>query len=288
MRNVGIAGSISYDKIGNIESLGGITYNLLSLALDRRIKIFPVTYLGKDIKKEFMSLMTPNIDLKYVIEIEMTNRNVLHVYNNERYEFITPYSPEIDISLLENMDEDIELILINPVMGWEFKYETLNRIKELKIPFKMLDVHSLTLGIKENGERFQKMLEKEESRILIENFDIIQMNMREYYALVHSFFPEGIEIFPDDKIIIVSDAEKGAYIYNKKRLEHYVSKNPEKKHIIGAGDIFSGIFISFFLNTKDPFLSVKNTVEILERINGDSILDKINSIKEKYNYLSGI
>lgn len=288
MKKVAIAGCISFDKINNIDSLGGITYNILSLSLDKELKIFPVTYIGKDIKKEFISLIPPNVDLKYVIEIEKTNRNVLHIYNNERFEFITTYSPEIDIDTLKSINEEIELILINPVMGWEFSYETLKKIKELKFPLKMLDVHSLTLGIRENGERFKKILQREEREILIESFDIIQMNMQEYYALVHKTFPESLQSFPDDRIIIVSDAEKGASIYHNKKLEHYISKKPEKKHIIGAGDIFSGIFISFFLKTRDPFLSIKNTVDVMEKINGDRIIDKINSVKEKFYNISGL
>lgn len=288
MKNVAISGCVSYDKIGNVFSLGGITYNVLSLSLDKEIEVFPITYIGKDLKEEFLSLLSSNVDLKYVIEIENTNRNILHIYNNERYEFITTFSPEININMLTKIEEEIEFILINPVMGWEFSFETLKEIKKIPIPSKMIDIHSLALGIKGNGERYQKVLRPDESEILIDSFDIIQMNMREYYAMVQKKFPVGIEYFGPEKIIIVSDAEKGAYIYNNKKLKHFSSSNPSKKHIVGAGDIFSGIFISFFLKMKDPFDSVKNTVDVMERINGDTIIEKIDSIKEKYFKIIGL
>uniref|UniRef100_A0A7C4YBI2 Carbohydrate kinase PfkB domain-containing protein n=1 Tax=candidate division WOR-3 bacterium TaxID=2052148 RepID=A0A7C4YBI2_UNCW3 len=288
MNNVIVSGAISYDRIDNIYSLGGITYNILSLSLDKNINVFPVTFIGKDIKEEFVELMEVNVNLKYTIEIEKTNRNVLHIYNDERYEFLTTFSPEIEIDMIKKVREQSRLILINPVMGWEFNLQTLKEIRNLDIPYKMMDIHSFALGTKENGERFKRLLNDDESETIKESFDIIQMNMREYYAFVHKDFPEGIDYFPKEKIVIVSDAERGAYVYHDRKLEHFSSKNPLKKHIVGAGDIFSGLFISFFLEKNEPFDSVRRSVECMENINGDTILEKINSIKEKFKRLKGL
>ena len=281
--DIGVAGCLSLDIIKThsytAKSIGGIAYNILTLCADRDMVVYPITYIGHDLMEEFLKILPENCDRSCIKKCTGDNVNTIHVLGEKRYEFITPMSPKIDIDMLLCPDT-LDVLFLNPVMGWEFTQETLQQINRVKADLKMMDVHNMTLGIGENGRRYRIRLSETTTKTIIENFHIIQMNKEEFFYFTGCQFPEGIKSMPEDKIFFITLDKEGAAVYYNNKLEYYSPQNIYTEDIIGAGDIAGSLFLLNYIKTKDPLFSGKLTVTMMNGLRGKDIISKVNSIKE--------
>ena len=280
---IGVSGCLSFDKIESpeftIQSWGGIAYNLLTLSLHKDAEVYPITYVGLDLKESLFKLLPENVSTECIRIANATNRNTIHVLGENRYEFITPYAPEISIEMLSCPGE-MELLMLNPVMGWEFSMDTLESIDRVNSRIKMIDVHNLTLGTHESGRRYRISLDKRLVDTILKKFHIIQMNREEYNSFTGKEYPEGLKDLPETIIFFITLASEGATVVYDRRIETFKPQRIFNQDIIGAGDISGSIFALSFLFTGDPFISCERTVRIMEHLEGNKLEEKIESIKQ--------
>ena len=280
---IGVSGCLSFDIIKlpdfSIQSWGGIAYNILTLSLCTDATIYPITYVGNELKDALFKIFPANVSCECVKISNATNRNTIHVSGENRYEFITPHAPEIDIDMF-HCPGKMEFLLLNPVMGWEFSLETLNQIEQVNAKITMIDVHNLTLGMHKSGERYRIYLDKKLVETILDKFHIIQMNRDEYTSFTGKKYPEGLRNLPERTIFFITLSKDGATVVHRGRWETFKPKIVFKKDIIGAGDISGSIFALSFLKTGDPFLSCERTVRIMEHLKGKTLEEKIESIKQ--------
>jgi len=282
MKRVAVCGSVSYDIVhrkGRVyESWGGIIFNILSLSLDNTLNIIPVTYVGSDRLSALLKILPLNISTKKILISNGTNVNRLHIIDeNNRIEFITPLSPQIELNHLKELS-NVDFLHINPVMGKEFSIQTLEDITKFFSCKKMIDIHSMLLGIDKNGKRYFRNLTAKEEDIIFSYFDIIQMNERESQIIMKGRF-NSFNSFPYSKIILITKGAKGVLV-NYKNITVEIGVERKEGNSIGAGDIFSGAFISMYLKTEDPFESAKFGAKIASQsIGPNTIQEKIQQIK---------
>jgi len=280
---IGVSGCLSFDIIKNpefsIQSWGGIAYNLLTLSLCEDAEVYPITYVGVELKERLYKLLPENVSTECIRISNATNRNTIHLFGENRYEFITPYAPEISIEMLSCPGE-MELLMLNPVMGWEFSMDTLESIDRVNSRIKMIDVHNLTLGTHESGRRYRISLDKRLVDTILKKFHIIQMNREEYNSFTGKEYPEGLKDLPETIIFFITLASEGATVVYDRRIETFKPQRIFNQDIIGAGDISGSIFALSFLFTGDPFISCERTVRIMEHLEGNKLEEKIESIKQ--------
>ena len=280
---IGVSGCLSFDIIKSpefsIQSWGGIAYNLLPLSLHRDAEVYPITYVGIELKECLFKLLPENVSTECIRISNATNRNTIHLFGENRYEFITPYAPGIDIEMLSCPGE-MELLMLNPVMGWEFSLNTLESIDMVNSKIKMIDVHNLTLGRHENGRRYRISLDRKLVDTILRKFHIIQMNREEYNSFTGKEYPKGLKELPETVIFFITLAGEGATVVYDRRIETFNPNRVFNKDVIGAGDISGSIFALSFLLTGDPFISCERTVGIMEHLKGNKLEEKIESIRQ--------
>ena len=275
--NVTVVGNINHDIIVSSEgkttdSLGGIVYNIVTLAEvgGSFIKIFPVSFIGRDEKRKFDKLIAPypNVLITGVVEIsEGTNINYLRYTNcNEREELTQFFTGEITYEMIEKF-LDVDVVHFNFISGYDVALDTIVKVREKTDALIFLDVHSLVLK-KETTQRHYRCVAQWKD--WIKGVDIIQMNITELFyftcnpinvrendideikSIIKMLLEEGI------KIVIVTVGEKGVYLGYKEKVYFFRQKyRYATRDTTGCGDIFSSAFLTKYLATHDAFISVE-------------------------------
>ncbi len=253
------------------KSFGGILYNILPLAIlaPANLVISPVCNLGSDIYKKVLSYLKrfDNIDLRGISRVRENNNHV-HLFYDGRWnkkEILENLVPRISFSQIEAY-LNYEWLLINFISGLDIALETLQEMRKRSDSRFFMDIHSLTLGIKKNGQRFFKVpvLWREYLKIA----DIVQMNFKEMQILSGSYLKSKSDIRGfshcilnlGPKMLLVTCGRKGALLYYKKRgrimsFQTSVLQVRDFADPTGCGDVFSSGFLLAYLKTKDPELS---------------------------------
>ncbi len=274
--SVGIVGTINNDVVMGDESdyndLGGIMYNILALHYlsGGKILIKPVTYYGYDIAERLNYYLQdkPNISTENLHRLNVNNPLVkLWDLGDFGKKEIKQFSlPAIPSKMLTSVME-CDLVLINYISGQDIEVDTLLKFRESYSGLIYIDIHSLTLGIKENGERYYRQPQRWKE--IITCGDMIQMNLMEARTLL-GYNNIGADELGDDilnpilteftkygaKAVLLTLGDNGAKISfgegGKVSIYDSVPKitEPTKGEATGCGDIFAAAFILSILNGR--------------------------------------
>lgn len=305
MFNITIIGTINKDTIifpdGRAkQSFGGILFNILALSYlgQDKVKLFPVCNLGYDVFSEVMAYLEDrkNVDVGGTIKVKKKNNHAFLYYDKtgERKEVLKYSVPKLlfkDIKLFLKSD----VILVNFISGFDSSLATLKKIRKNSDALIFMDLHSLTLGIKKDGRRFQRPPYRWKE--WISQADILQLNLLELLTLAKKELKTLKEIkdFSEKilnsgvKFILVTNGEKSGYFISKYKNKAKVQrvKVPKIEKVVdttGCGDIFSSAFIIYYLKNKDHKKSFEFANFIATqrcRYSGIENLKKLQKIKAK-------
>jgi sugar/nucleoside kinase (ribokinase family) len=256
---ISVVGTINRDVVidpkgRRFESLGGIVYNTVALALLCPDKtVLPVAYCGTDSFDELTELLSDfqNVSLSGIVEHKGgCNENLLRYVNLEkREEVLTARVPPIDENMIR-FSLDSELVLLNFISGFDLELDTARELRSSFGGTVYMDVHSLTLGIGESGIRFEKRVEnwKEWASCA----DVIQMNKREATLFA------GVDKSPEQVSLLICEAGPGLCLvtlggegvlvssFDEGTAEQNLvpTVRVEVRDTTGCGDVFAAAFIS--------------------------------------------
>lgn len=263
---IAVLGSLNEDFINHIgkekHSFGGILYNLAALSIllpDSRVR--PVAFLGTNVwpKAARLTQNFRRLDWGSARKLKRkTNRvHLSYLPSGEKREILKYPVPAFAWRMLAPVLCS-DGLLLNFISGWEISPALFKKLRARFSGLIYVDLHSLLLGMKKDGERFSRLPKDWETFL---HADFVQMNQKEW-ELVSGlpFRRENLIHFCNRwekkkwRAVIVTLAEKGAFLVCRDGALTVRScpapnvRNPEQT---GAGDFFSAGFLSAVLQGKD-------------------------------------
>lgn len=280
--HITVIGHICNDVIHNpdgeeVKGYGGIYYSLVSLAnlLDENVIIYPVFGIGS---KDYNNLIEDlskykNIDTSGIYKTE-GQTNTVHLYyqnDSHRIECSLDIAKPIPFKKIKPY-LDVNMLLINMISGFDITLETLDEIRiavrDEGTPI-YLDLHSLTLGISEDGKRFRRPVS--DWRRWLFMLHAVQMNEEEAAGLSIESKDEEYLIKQitslDTNNVIITRGANGCTLYkdvHKKihKYEYKIENNIKTVDTTGCGDVFAAAYCAKYLYVKD----VEQSVEYANRV----------------------
>lgn len=197
MRRIGILGSLVWDEIHGrdpaappVEEWGGIAYALASL--DAHVaddwEIVPLIKVGRDLApraRQFLGSLSHLAPGARGIEVPVpTNRVVLRYESTERRcERMSGGVPGWTWSELGPMVRDLDALYLNFISGFEMCLGTAQALRHGFAGPIFTDLHSLFLGMREDGIRTLQPLSN--AAEWLGCFDVVQCNEEELAQLGH-------------------------------------------------------------------------------------------------------
>ena len=195
MRRVGVLGSLVWDEIHGrdpraapVEEWGGIAYALAGMdaALPPGWEIVPLVKVGRDLSAEsqaFLRTLSRLAPGARCIEVPSpNNRVVLHYQNAERRcERMSGGVPAWTWPELGPLVADLDAVYVNFISGFELGLGTAQALRQAFPGSIYADLHSLFLGMRQDGIRILQPLPDAPSWFGC--FDVIQMNEDEMRQL---------------------------------------------------------------------------------------------------------
>jgi 2-dehydro-3-deoxygluconokinase len=267
-----VIGHLCLDEIhhpgGRISgSYGGIWFTVATLAnvLPAGDVVRPVFGVGKEDHAQLLEAIAalPNVDASGIFRMQGPTNRVALRYNSgpERAEVSRDISEPIPLKKISPA-LDTDLVLVNMISGFDVTLETLDEIRmrtrDQKIPV-FFDVHSLTLGVRDNSERFRRTVDTWRRWLFM--LHTVQMNEAEAGALT----PEGYDeenlvkqaLALNTQALCVTRGSAGCTVYTN-----------EKKHIVrhdvpgvpaggavdptGCGDVFGAAYCAHLAHSDRP------------------------------------
>lgn len=195
MPRIGVVGSLVWDVIhgrdpsqGPVEEWGGIAYALAGMdaALPPDWEIVPLIKVGSDMAPEaraFMGSLRRLTPGGRCVEVPVANnRVVLHYQSTERRcERMAGGVPGWNWAELGPMVKDLDAIYVNFISGFEMCLGTAGHLRRGFAGPILADLHSLFLGMGQDGIRVLQPLAAPEQWFSC--FDVVQMNEEEMLQL---------------------------------------------------------------------------------------------------------
>lgn len=253
-------------------SLGGIAYNICTLsALEgENAQIYPVCNVGKDSYQRIIKFLAKysNIQLDGIKKVSEKHNTCSLYYdkNQNRKEFLEGKVRALNFNQIQPF-LDSEAILINFISGWDVSLKVLQKIRKEFGGLIFMDLHSLTLGIDKNKQRFLR--QPKNWKAYVKCSDILQMNKIELETVLNKRLNSGgltstikkiLKLGP--QIFLLTLGNKGAMVGWNKGKQFSLKKItgiPPRKVVdnIGCGDVFSGAFLSSYLTNKKIIKSAR-------------------------------
>lgn len=205
---------------------------------------------------ELFERLYKQIDLSLSEDVLEMPEVFLHTSGeSERREVYKNIAGNLSFSKLENLSR-FDGILINMITGFDISLEQIKWLRENYSGLIYLDVHTLSRGLDEKGNRkFRQIPNVEE---WLNCVDILQCNESELKTIYDRQSEEvsaqwilncGV------KILIITKAENGtvAFFRNERGID-FLKINGEKivvKNTIGCGDIFGATFFYSYIRSRD-------------------------------------
>ncbi len=259
------------------EGYGGIFYSLATLAniADSNTKIFPVFGVGSKDYPQLIERLSAyrNVDTSGIFKTDgQTNRVHLHYQdNNHRIECSKDIAKPIPFKKIKPY-LDTNMILINMISGFDITLETLDEIRmavrDDKIPV-VLDAHSLSLGINEDGKRYRRLIP--DWRRWLFMLHTVQMNEEETAGLANEkpdeeYLIKQITVLNTNNVIITRGS-KGCTLFKDehKHIERFDFAGIETERAVdstGCGDVFAAAYCAKYIRAKDEKISAEYANEV--------------------------
>ncbi|HXG00171.1 MAG TPA: carbohydrate kinase family protein [Bacteroidota bacterium] len=272
-----IIGHLCHDVIHPVEgpevrSYGGIYYSVATMASllsesDRVVPVFGVNAYDYEPLIENLSQFS-NVETRGIFTFSEPTNSVHLFYKDSatRIECSKNISQPIPFAHIKDY-LDVDGILINMISGFDITLTTLDEIRlavrELRIPIHF-DYHSLTLGVRDNHERFRRPVS--DWRRWAFMIDTVQLNEEELAGLTIEKLSEeqaaGHFLTLAIKGLIVTRGERGATVYfndhktmvRKDIPAREVERSPDST---GCGDVFGAAFHLHYVRTRDLVASAE-------------------------------
>ncbi len=275
-------------------SYGGIYFALatLSKVLPPGDTVRPVFGVGKEDYQQFLETLAalPNVDPSGIYKMPAPTNRVSLTYHSgsERIEVSKDISDPVPWKKIQPA-LDTDLVLVNMISGYDITLETLDEIRmktrDRNIPVHF-DLHSLTLGVRENFGRFRRSVETWRRWLFM--LHTVQMNEAEAAALT----PEGYDeqnlvkqgLALNTRALVITRGGAGCTVFVN-----------EKKHIVrsdipgipaggavdptGCGDVFGAAYCAHLVHSGNVSAAAAyaNTVAAAKAaLTGSSDLDKLS------------
>ena len=272
-RCTAVIGTVCCDEIYHpgrhpVFGFGGLYYSLVTLAqlFDSTDSIYPVGKIGEQdfnsVADEFKKY--PAVKMDRAEQYPGRNNKVIlkYVSGAERREFSTHLPKPYTLDHLLPIP-DAGLVILNFVSAIEMSYRTMRALKKrLHVPL-FIDLHSIFLGFKRNGERYYRR--NSDWSIWHRSGDILQMNSDEARLLAGDALADRSQLVAFGKhlvekgasIILITDGIRGSVvIWKKGRRVHYKTIPAyfygESLDPTGCGDVYSSAFAYRYLGGAEP------------------------------------
>lgn len=266
-----VVGHLCFDVIhpangDAVESYGGIYYSVIALSslLGSSDVVTPVFGVNRGDYQALIEHLKQfsNVDPSGIFKFdEPTNK--VHLYYKDqqtRVECSRDIAPAIPYGKIRR-HLSVDGVLVNMISGFDITIETLDHIRlairSHNIPLHF-DYHSLTLGVKENHERFRRPVENWRRWAFMD--DTVQLNEEEIGGLPIDGLSErqtiGHLLTLSVKGVVVTRGDRGATLYyseHKKILQKDFEgiKLDHPLDTTGCGDVYGAAFHLQYVKTKD-------------------------------------
>ena len=285
-RRLGVLGTLVWDTIrglpgrtGPVEDWGGIAYALPAFedALGPGWRVVPILKVGRDVWPEAQRFLVsfPSVsDLGAVQVVDEVNNRVELVYSGtpgRRVEQLAGGVPPWRWSELEGVLGTLDALYVNFISGFEMSVDTADRLAGSVSGPTYADLHSLFLGLDEQGRRFPRPLP--DAPVWLGSFDGVQVNEDEFRLLAGERSdpwqwalgvveggdsptgrPERIVVTlgPDGAGLVARSPDGGARVEKVPTDEPSVEGDPT-----GCGDVWGATFFGSFLAGTDVIPSME-------------------------------
>jgi len=246
-----------YYKNCLIEKPGGIfhTANVL-VNLSYNDEYYLLTHISENSYKHFEHIYN-KLNLDFSEKKDEIPTVTLNLFDDKKRDEKYSISAQ-KIFLSEKIDYlKFDLIFINMISGFEISHQDLSKIKYKAKCEIYFDIHTLSRGFDESGNRvFRKIKEIEK---WLSNIDILQMNENEMFTLWNEKSEEkNIEKLLDCgvKKVIITKGKRGISLYHKGIEKYYQSINVNSKNFVGCGDSFGAAFCYHYSKNKNLISAV--------------------------------
>lgn len=289
---IGVIGTINRDSVKlpdgtRKEGWGGILYNLVTLSslVGNSDDIYPVCHVGKNHHKEIINILKelPGIHADHVRKVPQRNNHCHLTYldNENKSEILEGGVPPLKYSEVSYL-EDCDFVLLNYISGRDIYLQSLQKFRRHYDGKLYIDIHSLTLGKKNDGVRFIRRPPSWKDVFVCG--DIIQMNRLELAVIARGVnseqevgdiiepdFEEIIQLMAKDNInfvskyFIITDGARGCHIFhitNGRWSSRYVKSASISTansypggtlNATGCGDCFAAGFVAGLAQNMDPY-----------------------------------
>lgn len=239
------------------DSYGGLLYSIIALAqlTEDDYEILPVVNLGRDCSEAVMGMLKRYDKVKTsaisIVSAKNNHCNLYYLDRESKSEILKGGVPVLEYKdLLPALESD--LTLVNFISGNDVSLDAIEEFRKDYGGKIYMDIHSLTLGKKENGERFMRRPVDWERYAACA--DYLQMNQKEFELLSEtSATEENIkEFFHNFKelgweALNVTLAELGSYLlygdHGEVACHQLTAPRPERlADTTGCGDVFAAAF----------------------------------------------
>ncbi len=289
---------ISHPDGSETQSPGGIYFSVATLAnlLSPADSVVPVFGVGRNEYDDIIRLLEryPNVDTSAIYRMNAPTNQVHLIYKDskERIECSKHIAEPIPIKKIRpHLDADI--VLVNMISGLDITLETLDEIRmevrDAKTPIYM-DIHSLTLGIREDYTRFHRPVEAWRRWLFM--IHAAQMNEEESRVLGAGQYDEdGLAkqvLALNTKALIITRGEQGctAYVDSHKHIQRHDCPGVPVTNAVdptGCGDVFAAAYCVHYGRTRDVVASISFANSIAARkasLAGSSAIDTIASFAD--------
>jgi sugar/nucleoside kinase (ribokinase family) len=262
------------------QSYGGIFFSVAALAnlLGPQDVIYPVFGIGRGEYEEFIERLKPypNIDPSGIYRFNGPTNKVELLYKDaqQRVECSTHIAEPIPWKKLKPYLET-NMVLLNMISGFDVSLETLDElrmeVREQHMPV-YLDLHSLTLGINEDGTRYRRPLQNWRRWLFMVH--AVQMNDEEAGGLSAEQLNDTDlaqhVLALNTRALIITRGNRGCTVFidqhkHVQRSDVPAVPIPSIIDPTGCGDVFAASYCAHYLKTKDILSSVQFANKVAAR-----------------------